>query len=247
MTTDDIVALEAWKEIKTVLANAGRSWIDLTNLLVNGMTTSEAWKPNLLDALVGLLDEYVTFKRRPHDAFAAALWILHTYVYDQFLHTPRLGAFSYDPQSGRSVLVTYMMGELARQPNKLIADAGIAASLNYIIDAERPTILLDEAQNTEVVGTIKSIINGGFEKAQGGIPRRVMGGETKKYNLFAPFAFCWNKGSATSTLALDTLSRCVVLDFERAPRKKRYNPDDPEQQERFATMRERIVTWSIRQ
>ena len=244
---DDVAqALESWKEITVVLNSVNRSWIDLTNLLVNGMEISEVWKPNLLDELVVLLEQYVSFVRQPHDAVAAALWIIHTYVYDQFQHTPRLGAFSYDPQSGKSVLVTYLMGALVRQPNKLIADKNIAASLYWIIDAERPTILLDEAQNTEVVGTIKSIINGGFEKAMGGIPRRQgLGGAAKKYNLFAPFAFCWNKGSATSTLALDTLSRCIVLDFEKSPRKKRYNLDDPEQQERFHKMQERIVSWVL--
>jgi hypothetical protein len=187
-------ALAASAEIKDILKTANRSWIDLTNLLINGMEVSEPWKPNLLDELVALLNEFVTFQRQPHDAIASALWILHTYVYDQFQHTPRFATFSHDAQSGKSVLVTYMMGELARLPNKLIADKGIAASLYWLIDAEHPTILMDEAQNTEIVGTIKSIINGGFEKAMGGIPRRVLGGGASKYNLFGATCILLEQG-----------------------------------------------------
>jgi hypothetical protein len=199
----------------------------------------------LLDDLVALFEEYVHFKRQ-HYARAAALWCLHIHVYDQFSHTPRFGAFSHDPQSGKSVLITYLLGELSYEPRKLVADAGIAASLFAMIDADRPTILLDEAQNTEVAGTVKSIINGGFDRSAGGIPRRVMGsggGTVRQYMLFAPFAFAWNLGSTDATLKLDTLSRCIVLDFDKGPRRRRYDPNNEEQQAQFATMRQRIFQF----
>ena len=118
------------------------------------------------------MNEYVTFKRQPHDAVATALWDLHTFVHDQFMHTPRYGAFSYDPQSGKSVVVSQLMGELTNDPRKYVADKHVAASLYYTMHHEKGTTLLDEAQNAEVVGTLKSVINGGFDKSSGGIPRR---------------------------------------------------------------------------
>jgi hypothetical protein len=58
--------------------------------------------------------------------------------------------------------------------------------------------------------------------------------------LFAPFAFAWNLGSTDATLKLDTLSRCITLDFDKGPRRRRYDPNNPEQQEQFAKMRQRI-------
>jgi hypothetical protein len=241
---DETQAMEAWVEIKLKLESAGGSWTDLTNLLDNGIETSEAWQPNLLDDLVGMLNEYVTFVRQPHDAIASALWVLHTFVYDRFQHTPRLTTFSQEPFSGKSVLVMHLMGELVRQPEKVIGDSGVAASLFWTIDADRPTMLLDEAQNAEVVGPLKSVINGGFDSEIGYITRRVEGG-VKKYRVFSPFAFCWNKGSTSYTLHNDTLSRCLVLDFETAPLKKRYDITNVQQQESFARMRDRILRWAL--
>jgi hypothetical protein len=194
--------------------------------------------------LVACLNDFVTFRRAHYDPVAAALWNIHTYVYEQFSHTPRFGAFSYDPQSGKSVLVTHLFGKLARKPKKYVADKHIAASLYWIIDSERPTILLDEGQNAEIVGTLKTITNGGFEADMGGVARRQGAkGAVKEYNLFAPLAFCWNQGSANSVLALDTLSRCIVLDFDKAPRKARFDSANKDQEARFEELRERILAF----
>jgi Protein of unknown function (DUF3631) len=243
---DATASAEARQQIKTSLERYGLNWTDLTNLLRHSMEQLEDWQPNLLDALCDVMHEYVTFKRQPHDAVATALWMLHTFVYDRFMHTPRYGAFSYEPQSGKSVVVSQLMGELTNDPRKYVADKHVAASLYYTMHHERPTVLLDEAQNAEVVGTLKSIINGGFDKSLGGIPRRQgKGGAPIAYNVNAPLAFGWNKGSAAAPLPLDTLSRCIQVDYEKRPRKRRYNMHDVEQQQEFAALRQRIFNWAM--
>jgi Protein of unknown function (DUF3631) len=237
----------AIQDIKTILEGHGLNWTNLSNLLRASMEQLEDWQPNLLDAIVNVLDDYVTFKRQPHDAVTTALWYLHTYVYDQFMHTPRYAAFSQDPQSGKSVAVIQLGGELTLKPRKYVADSNVAASLYWTIHHDKPTVLLDEAQNAEVAGTLKSIINGGFDKSSGGIPRRQgRGGATISYDVYAPFAFCWNIGSATApSMRLDTLSRCIVVDFQAGPKKKRYDIHNTEQQQEFAALRDRIMKWVI--
>jgi hypothetical protein len=64
------------------------------------------------------------------------------------------------------------MGELTKNPLKLIADKNIAASLYWEIHHNHPTVLLDEGQNAEIVDTLKSIINGGFDKSRGCVADR---------------------------------------------------------------------------
>jgi hypothetical protein len=243
---DATASAEAREQIRTILERHHLNWTDLSNLLRHSMEQLEDWQPNLLDALCDLINEYVTFKRQPHDAVAAALWMLHTHVYDQFMHTPRYAAFSHDPMSGKSVVVSQLMGELTNNPRKYVSDKHVAASLYYTIHHEKPTVLLDEAQNAEVVSTLKSIINGGFDKSLGGIPRRQgKGGATITYNVYAPLAFCWNKGSAVAPLPLDTLSRCIQVDFDTGPRKRRYNMHNAEQQQEFAALRQRNLNWAM--
>jgi hypothetical protein len=71
-------------------------------------------------------------------------------------------------------------------------------------------------------------------------------GATITYDVYAPVAFCWNNGSAVAPLPLDTLSRCIVVDFEKgSTRKRRYNMHDAEQQQEFAALRQRIVNFVI--
>jgi hypothetical protein len=122
---DDVAAIiaahdqadaDARQQIKTILARHGLNWTDLTNLLRDAMEQLDEWQPNLLDAICDTINEYVTFKRQPHDAVTAALWMIHTYVSDRFMHTPRLGAFSQDPRSGKSVLITQLGGRTNTQP-----------------------------------------------------------------------------------------------------------------------------------
>lgn len=210
------------------------------------MEQLEDWRPNLLDAICDLMNQYAIFKRKPHDAVATALWFLHTYVYDRFMYTPRYGAFSHDQESGKSVVVTQLGGELAYNPRKYIADRHVAASLYWTIHHERPSVLLDEAQNAAVVDTLKSIINGGFDKSHGSIPRRQgKGGAVINYNVYAPFAFCWNKDTAVAPLPLDTLSRCIVVDYEKGTPDRGYNMHNAEQKQEFVAIRDRITNWAM--
>ena len=175
---DPATSAEPRERIKTILEPLGLNWTDLSNLLRHSMEQIEDWQPNLLDEIIDLVGDFVVFKRRPHDGIATSLWYMHTFVYRQFQYTPRYMAISEDPYSGKSVAVSHIGGELTLNPAKYVADKNVAASLYWTMHHEQPTTLLDEAQNAEVVDTLKSIINGGFDQALGGIPRRQgQGGE----------------------------------------------------------------------
>jgi Protein of unknown function (DUF3631) len=46
-------------------------------------------------------------------------------------------------------------------------------------------------------------------------------------------------------LPLDSTIRCIVLDFETAPAKRRFNMHDPEQQAEFAALKAREENWAM--
>jgi Kef-type K+ transport system membrane component KefB len=63
------------------------------------------WSParsNLLGLMLHLIEEYLWIT--PEECLTIALWVLHTYVFRQFRHTPRLGAHRcHAPPPGASV------------------------------------------------------------------------------------------------------------------------------------------------
>ena len=94
-----------------------------------------------LDATAAYLRGYVVFPS-PQEADAAALWVGHTWTYDQFDTTAYLAIQSPEKRSGKSRLLECLR-LVAREPVPM-AGASLAA-LFRIIDERHPTLLLDEA------------------------------------------------------------------------------------------------------
>jgi hypothetical protein len=261
---DAMAATAARQQIKTVLERAGHNWNDLTNLLREALAHSPEWHPNLLDALVDTINEYLWFPRQPHDAVATALWIMHTYVYDRFMHSPRLALMSQEPQSGKSTLRSKLMPRLVRSPCA-IGHTTAAALFRKLhndpkISQRAPTALLEEAARYSWGNDFIALINIGYEPEPGLISRcspqgsaatrAIFGLElTNDYYVFGPLAFGWFRSADTKLLPLDTLSRCINIDMERAPKDvqrhlKRFNAHDPEQMQRLADLKQQLSDWA---
>jgi putative DNA primase/helicase len=143
------------------------------------------------DKLLTVLSEAVRRHLIPPKAAAnsVALWVLHTWVFERFQHTPRLTIRSPAKRCGKSTLLE-LLQIVTRRPLK--ADNISAAGMFRTVEALSPcSLLIDEAdaflrENEQLRG----IMNSGFER--GGMVIRVMevnGEQTPmQFRTFAPLA-----------------------------------------------------------
>lgn len=94
----------------------------------------------LLDELVFLLVDYVAFPTLA-PVEAVALWVLHTYIYQQFETSPYLAITSAERRSGKTRLLD-VLELLVAKPWRVISPT--EAVLYRKVERDAPTILFDE-------------------------------------------------------------------------------------------------------
>jgi hypothetical protein len=164
--------------------------------------------PNAFELVDWVSRRFLYLEDHQHIAFT--LWILHTHVFRQFSHTPRLALLSPVRGCGKSTALTVSM-LLCHRARKF--GHTTTAVLPRLIDNEQPTLLLDEADNLQFQSdhVLRSIMNDGFDEA--GRRGLVVDQHVAQFNLFAPVAF-----GAIGRLPLPLMSRSIVLNMHRAPR-----------------------------
>ena len=235
---------DARDQINVLLEHHGLNWTDLSNLLRAAMEKHPDWQPNLLDALVEAIKHYVWFNNE-HDAILAALWFMHTHVWDRFMHTPRLAVFSQEESSGKSTLVAHIGSRLVRNPYG-VGNITAAAAFRRIHNT-KPSVLIVEGDNQPWGYDFISLLNNGYEKNPGLISRAGKGAATVDYYVFAPLAFDWYLGSHRPLPPRTSLSRCLVLDLERAPsgsKPPKFKDTDTEWMQRLADLQQGISIWA---
>jgi hypothetical protein len=126
-----------------------------------------------------------------HERIAAALWTLHTWVFDRFTITPRLVLRSAVPGSGKSTLLS-LIQQLAKNPFR--SGNPTPAVIYTTIDNENCTMIVDEADNLDWVGdgNLRAVFNEGY--MYGGSVDRLRRDsqhgnmQPHKFNVFAPLA-----------------------------------------------------------
>jgi putative DNA primase/helicase len=114
-----------------------------------------------------LLDELRNhFKRYgvvPEEAdVALPLWVLHTWVFQCFDITPYLAITSPTPRCGKTVLMMLLYWLCCRAKK---SDSMSRAALYRSVDADKPTLILDEVNWIGGLDDERAnIINGGFER-----------------------------------------------------------------------------------
>jgi hypothetical protein len=153
-----------------------------------------------------IVEQYVALK--PHEYTAAALWTLHTHIYDRFMVTPRLALNSPVRNCGKTTLLD-IISRLVAKPMK--TDHTTAAVIYHSVDQQRCTLLIDEADNLElaVKGAIRAVLNSGYRA--GGSISRFLKGAPQKLSTFAPAAL-----ACIGILPLPLMSRSIVIHMERA-------------------------------
>ena len=152
-------------------------------------------------------------------AVAFVLWAMHSHVFERFMITPRLALKSPMPGCGKTTLLDVLA---LLTPRCKRIDHTTAAALYRGIDRDHPTILIDEADNLEIVGTIRSVMDRGYRK--GGVVSRCIDGEDRDFSTFAPMAV-----AVIGTLPESCLERSIIINMRRTLRTdlRQFDIDDP--------------------
>jgi hypothetical protein len=137
----------------------------------------------LLDSVAETIRRYIVLPDHSRDA--AALWVLHTYLIDHFLVSPRLAIRSPCKQCGKTTLLD-VLACLVLRP---LPTANVTSSAVFrVVEAHRPALLVDEADtflrdNDELRG----VINSGHRRG-GSVLRTV--GDDHQPRAFSTYSAC---------------------------------------------------------
>ena len=165
-----------------------------------------------LDAVVANVRRYVAI--RPEQANVIALWIAHTYVFGSFPITPYLNVKSATKQAGKTRLLEVIRPLTS---NPVDCDGITPAALIRTVDAERPTLLLDEMDalfsgSKEGGETVRGILNSGF-RARGRFLKCVGEGSNMTVREYA--TFCPKVLSGIGSLPDTVTDRSVPIKMHR--------------------------------
>ena len=160
----------------------------------------------LLDGIAAALGRHVIMAE--HARHAAALWVVHTYLLDGFLISPRLAVRSPVKRCGKTTL----LDALDRVVLKPLPTANVsAAALFRVVEAYRPTLLIDEADTfVGEADELRGVLNSGHRK--GGQVLRTVGDDHE------PRAFATYSAVAIGIIGNlpDTLGdRSITVDLKR--------------------------------
>src|SRR5262249_8428671 len=168
---------------------------------------------------------------------AAALWAVHAYLIERFLVSPRLGVRSPTKRCGKTLFLD-VLGRLVPRP---LPTANVTpAAIFRVIEAYRPTLLVDEADtflydNNELRG----VLNSGHRK--GGTVLRTVGDDQE------PRAFATSSPCAIALIGdlPDTLNdRAVTVDLKRRLAKERIRPFRPDRAGHLDELARKAARWA---
>src|SRR5690348_5238732 len=136
--------------------------------------TPEPWPepvdgPSLIGGIASEIKRYVVLNEE--EAEAIALWVLNTHSHDAFPISPRLAITSAEKGCGKTTILD-IVGRLVSRP--MPTSNVTPASVFRIIEAARPTLLIDEA-DTFLTGNgdLRGILNSGHRRSVAHVTRTV--------------------------------------------------------------------------
>jgi hypothetical protein len=179
-------------------------------------TASPIPLPNVVDKVATFVKRFV-FLKEPSLYRLLALWIIHTYLIDEFEYTGYVFAYSPEPESGKTRLLD-VLHVLVHNSSGILASPTEAVLFRT---AKDHTQLLDEADTWMNMQSIKGVLNAGSKR--GGTVSRmdklVNGGyKPAVHQVFAPRAIA---GIGIHILAPATRSRTFEIEMIRQRRDER--------------------------
>jgi hypothetical protein len=203
------------------------------------------WKPEtgaeILDAAMGFIRGFVSLNES--QARAVALWVAHTHAFDAANCTPYLAVNSAEKQSGKTRLLEVLRLLVSRP---WFTGRVTAAVLTRKIDAEHPTLLLDEsdaafAGEKEYAEALRGILNAGYRR--GGAASCCVGkGAEMGYKDF--LTFCPKAIAGIGKLPDTVGDRSIPIRLKRARRGEVARFREREAQREGSEIAARLAAWS---
>lgn len=192
---------------------------------------------------------YIYFEdERQYDLITS--YTVMTYCFELFNAVPYLKAAG-TKSSGKTTTMK-VMSDLV---NKGIMTSNITqSSLFRIIDKDRPTLFLDEAENLAQRNggnnDLLLVLNSGYEK-NGSVTRtvKVMKGDTSEFIPESYSIYCPKVIAAINSLAPATEDRCIVVELKKAPEKsllQQYVPDDMDLKMEIAALKDLLNLTALK-
>jgi putative DNA primase/helicase len=160
----------------------------------------------LLDEIAAALKRYVVMAERARHSIA--LWVLHTYLLDVFMISPRLAVRSPVKRCGKTTLLD-VLSCLVLKP---LPTANVStAAVFRVVEAYRPCLLVDEADTFLAASDeLRGVLNSGHRR--GGSVLRTVGDdhEPRSFATYAAVAIAII-GELPDTLA----DRSITVDLKR--------------------------------
>jgi hypothetical protein len=141
-------------------------------------------------------------------ADAIALWILHTWLVNEFMISPRLAVVSPTKGCGKTTVLR-LLNKIVRRPKR--AGSISPPALFRAVEQFQPTILLDETEKYIEHGSdLHALLNEGHCK--GGTVLRVLGEklELREFAIFGPVAYARN-----GRVPEDLEQRSIIVEMQR--------------------------------
>jgi len=197
----------------------------------------------LLDDVTAFLRAFVAFPT-PAAASAVALWAAFTHVHEAAETSPRLALLSAEKRSGKSRCLEVLELIVCRP---IFTASMSAAALFRVVEAERPTVLMDEVDTIFAKGVdpraeeLRGLLNAGQRRGTKAVrccgPRM---DQVRRYDVFAPVALA-GIGDLPDTVA----DRSILIRMKRrAPGEvvKRFRRRDVAVN--GGALRERLEAWA---
>jgi putative DNA primase/helicase len=193
----------------------------------------------LLDEMSNAVTAHIAMKDTEADTIA--LWCIYSHGFDLFPVAPRLGIRAATAECGK----TETLRRLKRFVNRPLECDGLTAAVFFrVIDASRPTFLLDELDNMlpEDKSAMLGAMNSGYSRK--GRQLRCIGdnNEVRAFRTFAPFVYAM-VGKPTGTFD----SRTIAIELRRAtPERARTLlslEDEDEEDKRLSDLGRKAARW----
>jgi hypothetical protein len=141
---------------------------------------------DLIGLMLAVSEEYVWVT--DEERLAGMLWILHTYHFRRFSHTPRFLAIGPLENCGKSTLMKFIA--VLSHKGRYWPDATPAAVYRHLDDTSGGTLALDEGDNMDLGknADMRKIFNNGFETFDDAPISKVIRGAVREYKAAAPLA-----------------------------------------------------------
>lgn len=163
----------------------------------------------LVDRVAQFIGRFV-FLKEQSIYLLLALWVIGTYLYEDFDFYGYIFAYSPEPQSGKTRLLE-VLGLLVHKPTELL----VSPTPAILFRVGGQTQLLDDIDSWTNPDDLRGVLNAGFKKG-GTVPRTEKTGdngfEPKMFSAYCPRAL---DGIGTNMLSSATRDRTFMVNMER--------------------------------